>query len=657
MEHKRENHNRINFRPLVFCALGIVFGVFLYGKIAFGGLMPSDFLFMGVLLCLALLPFSWKRFVAVLLTVGFFAGLGALALHLKASAYESTAEEGNYEVVGTVVSVSDRNGYTVVDLKDLTFDGESVGGLCRVYLPATELYPADRIGFSGKVSPVGSLSEEFTRSGYFPKDIRYTAQAGSYEPRGYSKNIFLQLNASLLEVLRGNMGREEAGVAYALLTGNSGEMDSGFLTLARQGGIAHIFAVSGLHIGILFGAVWFLCRPMGKYRLAPALIAAFCYSALCNFTISSARAVIMCGVLGVMNTFGKKYDFLDSISLAAVFILLLFPSEWFSAGFRLSFGACLGLALFSGSFSRMFAKCKLPKLLGSYLAANLSVQIFLLPIQLESFGYVSVWGTLLNFFVIPVLPVLFLGLLLTSLLALMIPPAAGFLLALPAGLLSLFVLLFSVVDPSFVLKGVSLGAGAVVYLIGCLLISERIRLSRRARAVTSAVCACLFTILVMTENVVFVGCKIEVQSQEGKTLALVSTRTERVLLLDGDVSLSDCEDFLRRTYGGTLDAVVVLSENEADAINTAAFLPARRIYARDEVETGLRETELVFSESFSCGTLIFFYEGRSKLILYAEELAVEFDFGNHASIGADLFVSEASGSLKYFLKDATIKEL
>lgn len=657
MEHKRENQNRINFRPLVFCALGLVFGVFLYGKIAFGGLMPSDFLFIAVLLCLSLLPFSWRRLVAVLLTVCVFAGIGALALHLKASAYERTADAGSYEVVGTVVSVSDRNGYIVVDLKDLTFDGESVGGLCRVYLPKAELYPADRIGFSGKVSPVGTLSEEFTRSGYFPKDIRYTANAESYEPRGYSKNIFLQLNASLLEVLRENLGREEAGVAYALLTGNSGEMDSGFLTLARQGGIAHIFAVSGLHIGILFGAVWFVCRPLGKYRLAPALIAAVCYSALCNFTISSVRAVIMCGVLGVMNTFGKKYDFLDSISVAAVCILLLFPAEWFSAGFRLSFGACLGLALFSGSLSRLFAKCRLPKLLGSYFSATLSIQIFLLPVQLECFGYVSVWGTLLNFYVIPVLPALFLGLLITAVLSLMIPPAAGFFLALPGGLLSVFGLLFAVVDPSFVLKGISLGAGAVVYLIGCLLISERVRLSLRARAGISAGLACLFTVLVVAENVVFVGCKIEVRSQEGKTLALISTRTERVLLLDGDVSLSDCEDFLRGTYGGTLDAVVVLSEDEADAINTAAFLPARRIYACDEVETGLRETELVFQKSFTCGELTFLYDGRSKLILFAEELAVEFDFGEHVSIGGDLFVSEAGGSLKYFLKDATIREL
>ena len=58
------------------------------------------------------------------------------------------------------------------------------------------------------------------------------------------------------------------------------------------------------------------------------------------------------------------------------------------------------------------------------------------------FGYFSVWGTLLNFVLIPLLPVLFLGVLSCGLLALIVSPAAAFLLSFPGGMLSRFVLGF-----------------------------------------------------------------------------------------------------------------------------------------------------------------------------------------------------------------------
>lgn len=424
---------------------------------------------------------------------------------------------------------------------------------------------------------------------------------------------------------------------------------------ARRGGIAHIFAVSGLHIGILYGAVYLLCRRLGKYRFIPALVVAGCYCALCNFTVSSVRAVVMCGALGITRAFGEKYDFLDSISFAAIFTLLFSPAQWFAASFRLSFGACLGLALFAGSFSRLFAKLKFPKFLGSYLSANLSIQIFLLPVMLDSFGYVSVWGTLLNFLVLPALPPLFLILIACSVFALVIPPAAAFFLALPKGLLSMFLYLFSVIDPTLVLSGFALGAGAVVWLVGCLLLSERINLSLKAKGIAAAVLACVLTAVTIGENVVFFGCRIDVYSENGDTLAFVCTRTERVLIIDGDVSLSDCEDFLM-ARGGGIDLVVVLTENEVAAINRAAFLGAKEIRARYETETGLRESTVKFGESFSCGELKFIYESGEKLAMLYENTLVEFDFEGNSALGADLFVSGAPCRLKYFLKNGIIKK-
>lgn len=643
-----EKKTHINLRIPLFCALGLSFGIFLYGRARFGGLVPSDFVFLLLFCAFALPPFSLRRTLALLCAVCCFAGIGALSLHVGTEKFLSALPEGEYRISGTVTQISRQRGYSVVILENLSADGKEIGGKCRASVSDPSVRPADVLLFRAVLHPVGTDAMSF--DGYtqdlFSKDVRYTATAAETELIARSKNAFLRLNCALFNVLHDNMNTNEADVAYALLTGSSGSMDEDLSEAVRRGGVAHIFAVSGLHIGILYGAVYLACPFLKRLRFLPPLVLAVLYAGLCGFSVSSLRAVIMCGVLGTVRALGKKHDFLDSVSFAALAVLLLFPREWFSAGMRLSFGACLGLALFSGDLSRLFARLKFPRFLRGYLSANLSVQFFTFPILLEAFGYLSVWGVLCNLILIPVLPLFFLTVLLFTLLALVIPPAAPFFLIFPGGLLSAFLYFFSVADVSLVVTGFALGAGGTVFLVLCVVLSSRFRLKRKA--VAAAVLAALFVLTAVLENVVFFGTRIDVFSRNGRTAALVRTRTESVLILDGDISLSDCEDFLRRNFGGTLSAAVALSEDELDALNVAAFLPAEQVRHRDETETGLAR-EVLFGETFRIGSLSFRYESRSRLLLFAEGKAVEFCFEEEPALGADLFIGGQSGKFRYYL--------
>ncbi len=646
---------RVNFRPLLFCALGLAFGIFLYGKMRFGGFRFSDLVFVALILLLSLYPVSRRRTVAVLLCLFLCAGLGLGVSHLYTQNFSNMREAGSYQVTGTAVSVTVKEGYSVVVLSGLSFDGENVDGKCRVLL-SEEIRAGDLLCFEADVTPVsldGMTKNSYTRSLYV-SNVRYTASASGCTVTGTSKNVFLKFNALLYDRLYANMERDEASLAYALLTGNSGSVDDDLLDAVRVGGVAHIFAVSGLHIGIFYSLVYICCRPLGKYRFLPALFLAFCYSALCAFTISSVRAVIMCAVLGCSRAFGRKSDFLGSISFAALLILLFLPAQWYSAGFRLSFGACLGLALFSGSFSRAFARIRLPRFISGYLAATLSVQIFTFPVLIDTFGYFSVWGTLLNLIVVPLVPVLFLGLVLCAALALCIPPAAAFFLAFPQSMLSLFLFVFSVADFSLVLKGFALGSGALVWLAGCVLLSQRVRLKKGVRGILAVTLAVVFSLCVVSENVVFTGCRITVYGRDGAFAALIRTSGNSVLVIDGDVTLGQCKDFLDRTYGGTLDTVVVASEDEVAAINVAAFLDCAEVRAKEECETGLRRTPVRFGDSFSCGDLRFTFESANHLAMAAEGLIVEFCFDG-TPLSADLCVDEGAGNLNFYLKDGIIK--
>lgn len=654
-EQKSARLPRVNFRPVLFAALGCMGGVYLYLRIAFGGFVPSDALFFAVFLIVALMRPA-RRALAALLVFAVFAGLGAGLAHLEARRFVSGAEAGEYTVTGTVEEVVIEHGRSTATLSSLTLDGERVAGRMEVTFLSEEIRPADILSFTAYLSrsPLPENGDVSAETDY-ADGVRYAAQAAEYTAAGRS-GTFLRLNAALYDVLHEHLETDAADVAYALLTGNSRGMDASFLSESRAGGIAHAFAVSGLHIGILYGAAMLVFRPLRRYAFLPAIALAGCYSALCAFTVSSVRALLMCAVSGACRFAGRKYDFLGSISLAGLLTLLAAPAQILTAGFRLSYGAVLGLALFSGSFSRGLKKLRLPAFLADYLSASAAVQIFTFPIMAETFGYVSVWGTLLNFFVIPALPVLFLPLVVCAGLAAAFPAAASVLLALPNGMLSALLLLFSAADFSAVLSGFALGAGGAVWFAAMLLLCDRVRMKTLARSVAAGALCLLFLACMVWENAVFTGCKIVVYERGEGSCALVRTRESAVLVIDGDISLAACEDFLMRSYGGRLDAVAVVGEDAGHAVNVAAFLPAEEVRVRTSFETGLRETPVLGGVRFSVGELSFRYEGNA-LVLLAEGRLIKFDFTEERAFGADLYVQTGDGGLKYFLKDGIIKEI
>ncbi len=649
---------RINFRPLLFCALGLVYGVYFYFRIRIGGLSASDFCLPAALLLVSLFPISWKRVLALFVAVLVFAGAGVGFAHLNAERYLSGPEEGEYAVSGTVERYTVKSGYMRVRLTALSFDGVPVDGKMTLNLSGTEAQMGDILLFDANVTreELPMPEEDWSK---FYEDVRYSANSSTAQVTGTTRDPFLLARRALFASLDENMGKEEAAVAYALLTGDSSHADGGLLDEIRTSGIAHIFAVSGLHIGLLFSVVLLLFTlPLKRKAFFPAIAAALLYTAFCSFSVSATRALIMCAVLGGYRVIFRKYDFLQSISLAAVFALFACPADLFSAGFLLSFGACLGLALFAGPLGRLFGRIPhFPRFLSGYLSANLSVQLFTFPVLLQTFGYYSVWGFAFNLVVIPLLPVLFLPVLLCSFLALAIPPAAAALLTVPESLLSLLLFFYARFDFSFALRGFSLGMGAAVLLFGLVMLSEKVRLRRLWRLLAAGALGVLFTIALLLENVVFTGVRIDVLSTEYGIAALLRTPENAVLVMDGEVGLDSLEDFLNRRYAGTLDGVFVLSERELDGINRAAFLDTEAIFAKEEIDTGLQFSPVRFGTAQTVGEMSFRYVTRSNLLFTAEDFVLEFCFGTSPTGSADGYLDEAPQPLHFFLKDGIMREI
>ncbi len=644
---------RINFRPLLIAALGISFGIFLYCRIRFGGLVPSDFLFLFCFLPLALFPFSKRKIIALMCLFTVFAAAGTAGIHIYTENYLSGKAAGEYAVEGTVSLLVLDDGYSEVELKDVRLGGESVRGKLSATLTTEDVRPGDRVSFTAEVkrSPLPTGTED---SYFFVNNIRYVATADTYEEgeRGFHPLLFL--NATIFDRMKDVMGGEEGYISYALLTGNSRMVDSGFMTAVRSGGIAHIFAVSGLHIGILYGAVLLLCRPMKKYASLPAIAVCTLYCALCGWSVSALRALIMCVALSVNTFTGRKADLINSVSLAGVSVLLFLPAQWLSVGFRLSFGACIGLALFSGMLSRPLAKASkrahIPRFLGDYLSASLSVQLFTFPIVIEAFGYFAVWGLALNLVIVPLLPFAFLTLLLCTLFSLVIPPAAAFFLLFPRGIFSALLFLFAAADFGYVLTGFAFGSAGVVCLCACLYATERVRLRLPVRGMAVGIAVVLFSLCLVAENCLFGGVVIDITGSEEQMLALVRCDDTGVLIVGGDVDLKTCKEYLAR-HTGDIDAAVVLAEAQGRTRNIAAFTGAERVYCLREGADGFKETDVIYGKQFSEGELAFTFETDTVLMLLVRGNAVKFDFSYDAptALDGDLSLEKGCGTLKYFL--------
>lgn len=209
-------------------------------------------------------------------------------------------------------------------------------------------------------------------------------------------------------------------VIRAMLLGDQRAMPDEWSQWMRDSGIAHLLAVSGLHVGI-----WFLLVDRLSRRLLPlspkalfwllALLLAL-YALLTGLKPSVLRASLMLLSLHGARLSRQKADPLTNLSLAALLILLARPLDLFGAGFQLSVCAVLGIVLLGPVLET--AMPKRPAWLVGGLRITVAAQLGLQVPAARWFGTVSLPGVALNLIAVPLagllIPVAALGALLSS---------------------------------------------------------------------------------------------------------------------------------------------------------------------------------------------------------------------------------------------------
>lgn len=157
-----------------------------------------------------------------------------------------------------------------------------------------------------------------------------------------------QLKGFLSQKLSEALPEEEAALMQTMLLGEKSSMDKELKELYQRNGIAHILAISGLHISMLGMGLYRLlrkcCVPM-KGAAAAAVGLMFLYGVMTGFSVSALRAILMFSLQMLSIVLERTYDMLTAAAVAAVGILLEQPLYFYHSGFCFSFGCVFGIGL------------------------------------------------------------------------------------------------------------------------------------------------------------------------------------------------------------------------------------------------------------------------------------------------------------------------
>lgn len=259
----------------------------------------------------------------------------------------------------------------------------------------------------------------------FPKKITLTDSKIKY-----GKEELFSLRERWKEEILRRTGKE-GGVLCGILLGDKSALNPEIKELYQKNGIAHLLAVSGLHVSFI-GMVFFRCaRKMGMpfwVSAAAGILVLLPYAVMTGLSISAQRAVLMYLIRMGAEVTGRVYDLPTSLAVSAAVILGIAPKSVFDAGFQLSFGALL--AIWSGDALKVHIKKEVEDQrikrwkLVNLVMPGVCIQILTFPVLLTSYYEFPLYSVLVNIWVIPLMSVVMGSGLLGSICCLIAPGLA-----------------------------------------------------------------------------------------------------------------------------------------------------------------------------------------------------------------------------------------
>lgn len=242
----------------------------------------------------------------------------------------------------------------------------------------------------------------------------------------------------LAEIIRAEISGRNGAFAAAILTGERSAIDPALLENLRASNLAHLLAISGLHMGLLTGFIFGLVRygiaavPGLALRVNAKKIGALCaipaglaYLIVSGASVATQRAYVMAFVVLIAVVLDRPAFTLRAVALAALVILVVSPESVVEVGFQMSFAATIGLvagfeALRHTKFWkspvrgwRKFAKGVFSVGFSSFVAGAATA-----PFAAFHFNQIAQYGLLANLVAVPLMGLVVMPALIVALLLL-----------------------------------------------------------------------------------------------------------------------------------------------------------------------------------------------------------------------------------------------
>jgi len=215
--------------------------------------------------------------------------------------------------------------------------------------------------------------------------------------RSERPNSFQRLLNSIqqwvIEVIRKFVpGKKESGVAEALLIGYREDLDKSLVQSYANTGVVHIIAISGLHLGMLYGLLLLFLKPFKKLKmpswcqLSVVLAGLWMFSFIAGASPSVLRSAVMFSFIAVGNAAKKKANIYNTLSASAFFLLWINPFFLWDPGFQLSYAAVLSIAIFQKPITGLIETTnKILDATWKLVSISFAAQILTTPISLFQF--------------------------------------------------------------------------------------------------------------------------------------------------------------------------------------------------------------------------------------------------------------------------------
>ena len=277
---------------------------------------------------------------------------------------------GPVEVAGRVTAVESLGNAVRVIVDELEIDrlGDAeTPKTVRIRLGGRQppLAPGMRIrvlaGLSPPSPPAAPGAFDFQRRSFFNGLGAYGFSMGSARLEAAASSddvrlIIARLRQTVSQRVTAGLDGPEGAIAAALMTGMRGAIPASLMGAIRDSGIAHLLAISGLHIGLVAGILFFgiraglaliprlaLRQPIKKWAAGGAIAGAFFYAVCAGATVPTQRAFLMIGLILVGVLLDRRGLTMRLVAWAAAVILVFRPESLLGASFQLSFAAVVAL--------------------------------------------------------------------------------------------------------------------------------------------------------------------------------------------------------------------------------------------------------------------------------------------------------------------------